>query len=359
MTSANVTSTLPEEFNRHMLTLAREFAGFTQSELAKKLSISQGTVSKLEEGLKQADLLLLEKASEVFGRPINFFTQKPSISMTLEGHFRKKSSLSKKLLRATDARMNIERLQIRKLLDSCDLDLSTPPSCNPDEYPGGPKEIAQHMRRYLGLPVGPIDNVVRAIEQSGCFVRFIDFGTLLVDGFASLSEANVPIIFINKAYPADRRRLTLAHEFGHVIMHRNRVAPNMEDEAFEFAGEFLMPEREIKGSLYPLNLQKLARLKLKWKVSMAAILQHAKRIGAVNDRYFRYMRSELSKHGYTKEEPHELKVNTERPEALTEVFRHFKKDLDYDLENMCQLLFASEQEVKSLNQPNHERFSVV
>lgn len=359
MTSDKKTSSSLELLNPQMLTLAREYAGFTQTELAKELSVSQGTVSKLEEGLYTGDQDLIEKLSAIFDRPVDFFTQRPSVSMTLEGHFRKKSSLTKKLLRATDARMNIERFQINKLLDSCDLELPGPPSCNPDEYPHGAKEIARLIRQYLNLPAGPVENVVEAVEKAGCFVRFIDFGTLLVDGFAVLSEANVPIIFVNKAFPADRRRLTLAHEFGHVIMHRGQVRSNIEDEAFEFAGEFLMPEREIKPSLYPLNLQKLARQKLKWKVSMAAILQHAKKMGAVNDRYYRYMRSELAKNGYTKQEPHEAAVAFERPKALTQVFRHFKSDLEYDIDDMCRLLSATEKEVKSLNQPNHERFHVV
>lgn len=357
MNTANKTLNFQEMLNPQMITLAREFAGMTQSALAEELVMTQGTISKLEEGLNQGDPELLEKLSNIFQRPISFFTQKPQIPLSLEGHYRKKSSLPKKLIRSIDARMNIERIQINKLIDSCDLDLASPPDCDPDEYQKGPKEIAQLLRRHLHLPPGPVTNVTAAIEKAGCIVRFLDFGTLKIDGYSVLT--NAPIIFINKAYPIDRRRLTLAHEFGHVIMHRGRLRPNAEDEAFEFAGEFLMPEREIKSSLYPLNLQKLARLKLKWRVSMAAILQHAKRIGAVNDRYYCYMRSQISKHGYTKEEPYEDQIPVEKPQLLTQVFKHFKNDLEYNIDSMSQLLNASHAEIKSLNQPNHERFTVV
>ena len=343
--------------NPQMMTLAREFEGLTQSALAKELGVSQGTISKLEEGIKEGNTELLDKLCTIFRRPVGFFTQTPQIPLSLEGHYRKKSSLPKKLLRSIDARMNIERLQINKLIDACDLDLASPPDCDPDEYAKGPKEIAQLLRRHLNLPPGPVANVAEAVEKAGCIVRLLDFGTLKVDGYSVLT--NAPIIFINKAYPVDRRRLTLAHEFGHVIMHRGRIRPDAEDEAFEFAGEFLMPEREIKSSLYPLNLQKLARLKLKWKVSMAAILQHAKRMGAVNERYYRYMRSQISKHGYRKEEPHEQQIPVEKPQLLTQVFRHFKNDLEYDIDSISLLLNASTSEIKNLNRPNHERFTVV
>lgn len=358
MTPAKETSSSLNRFNPQMLGLAREFEGWTQTELADRLRVSQGTVSKIEEGIMQADPRLISEISKVFGRPEVFFTQVPGHSLTLEGSFRKKSALTKKLLKSTDARMNIERLQLNRLVDASSLELKDPPYCDPDAYPGGPVEIARLVRSHYGVGNGPIENLVELVEKAGCFVRYIDYGTLLVDGFAVLSGANVPIIFINRAFPSDRRRLTLAHEFGHVIMHR-MIRPNIEDEAFAFAGELLMPQSEIKSSLYPLNLEKLARLKLKWKVSMAAILQHAKRIGAVNERYYRYMRSELSKHGFTKEEPYELAIELEKPRLLTSVFRHFKDDLGYSLEDMCQLLFATPDEVKSLNSPNHERFMIL
>ncbi|WAC20913.1 XRE family transcriptional regulator [Luteolibacter sp. SL250] len=359
MTQDNATSNSPKRFNPKMLTLARDYAEMTQAELAEELKVSQGSVSKLEEDLIPASDETLEKLSRIFKRPVTFFCQFPGFPLTLEGHFRKKASLTKKLLKKADSRMNIERLQINQLVESSSLDFSDPPFCNPDEYIGGPKQIAQEIRRFLQLPPGPIEDLVEVVERCGCIVRFLDFGTLQIDGFAILSGANVPIIFINKAFPSDRRRLTLGHEFGHVIMHRGCVRPNMDEEAFTFAGEFLMPEKEIKPSLYPLNLEKLARLKLKWKVSMAAILQHAKRISAVNERYYRYMRAELSKSGYSKQEPYEESIPTEKPKLLTKVFRHFKDDLGYSIEEMSTLIFASQEEVKSLARPNHDRFTIL
>lgn len=342
-----------------MCILARDFAGMTQTELAERLNLSQGTVSKIEENIAPASEHFIVELSQIFERPIGFFTQNPGFSLTLEGHFRKKSALTKKLLKMADARMNIARLQINRLVENCSLDFPEVPKCNPEEYQGGPKEIAIAMRRFLGIPPGPITNLVEVVERAGCIVRFLDFGTLLIDGFAVLSGTNMPIIFINKAFPPDRRRLTLAHEFGHIVMHRGLLRPNSEDEAFEFAGEFMMPEREIKSNLYPLNLEKLARLKLRWKISMAAILQHGKRIGAVNDRYFRYIRTELSKSGFSKVEPYEDMVELEKPTLLTQILRFYKNELSYTIDDVAKLLFANHHEVSSLAHPNHDRFTII
>ena len=48
-----------ERFNPEMLILAREARGITQSEMAKKLSVSQGNVSKIESGMiRVSDLQL-------------------------------------------------------------------------------------------------------------------------------------------------------------------------------------------------------------------------------------------------------------------------------------------------------------
>ncbi len=356
---ANEISRLRDRLNPQMCILARDFAGMTQTDLAERLNVSQGTVSKIEEGITPASDAFISDLSRVFERPLGFFTQNPGLSLTLEGHFRKKSALPKKQLKMADARMNISRLQINRLVENCSIEFQEVPKCDPDEYPGGPKEIAAAVRQFLNIPHGPIANLVEVVETAGCIVRFLDFGTLLIDGFAVLSGTNIPIIFINKAFSPDRRRLTLAHEFGHVIMHRGRLRPNMDDEAFEFAGEFMMPAKEIKSTLYPLNLEKLARLKLRWKVSMAAILQHGKRIGAVNERYYRYIRTELSKNGFSKTEPYEDMVELEKPTSLTRILRFYKNDLGYTIDDVANLLNANHHEVSSLARPNHDRFTIV
>jgi len=342
-----------------MLSLARDFEGLTQTALSRALGVTQGTISKYEEGILEPDKDFIDKISNLFGRPVTFFEQEFDYSISLEGHYRKKSSLPKKILRVADARMNIERIQIDRLTRGSAIDLPDTPDCDPDEYSNGPREIARAMREYLKVPTGPIQNLVEVVERSGCIVRFLDFNTLKLDGFAIRSGQNVPLIFVNKAFPIDRKRLTLAHEFGHIIMHSNRVRPNSEDEAFEFGGEFLMPEREIKPTLYPLKLEKLARLKLKWRVSMGAILQHARKIGAVNERYYRYLRTEMSKYGYNKEEPHTDCIPDEKPNLLRSVLWHYRNEFDYDIDDVAALICGTRSDVKGLQATNHEQFTVV
>ncbi len=50
-----------------------------------------------------------------------------------------------------------------------------------------------------------------------------------------------------------RSRLTLAHELGHMVMHR---VPNasMEDQAFRIGAEFLMPDQDNRAELDGLTV---------------------------------------------------------------------------------------------------------
>ncbi len=62
-------------------------------------------------------------------------------------------------------------------------------------------------------------------------------------------------------------RFSLAHELGHLVMHYYFIpseATSVEDEANEFASEFLMHEREIRPQLKRLTLPILATLKQQW-----------------------------------------------------------------------------------------------
>lgn len=56
-----------------------------------------------------------------------------------------------------------------------------------------------------------------------------------------------------KNIPADRLRATLAHELGHLVLHMNDNSiskeRNIEDEAWLFAGEFLLPVEGLRKQL--------------------------------------------------------------------------------------------------------------
>ena len=63
----------PDHFNRHMLVMARESRGFTQSGLAKKMGVSQGTISKVESGATVPPTSFTSEVSNTLDYEPDFF----------------------------------------------------------------------------------------------------------------------------------------------------------------------------------------------------------------------------------------------------------------------------------------------
>lgn len=280
----------------------------------------------------------VEKLSAALKYPSGFFYQEGVARTACESFYRrKKSGLSAGLLNECDARMNIKRLHVEKLIKAADFERASLPHLDPDEFEGGAREVARHLRRLWKVPRGPIKNLSKYVEDAGCVVVMFDFGTRKIDGVSVIADDGTPIIFLNKDLSPARLRLTLAHELGHIVMHRI-PKPDMEAEAFDFGGELLMPEAEIRSSFYPLDLDRLARLKLYWQVSMAALLQHAKRLGAVNERYYTYLRTQMSRFGYLTQEPHEDLIEVEKPSLLRELIALHLGELEYSVDELSKSL---------------------
>jgi len=90
-----------------------------------------------------------------------------------------------------------------------------------------------------------------------------------------------------------------------------------EDEAFAFGGEFSFPgmaaHEEIRA---PVTLSTLAHLKVRWRMSIASLIQHATRLEIITPRQQRYLYQQLSQRGWRKAEPSSLAVPIERPRGF-------------------------------------------
>ena len=186
---------------------------------------------------------------------------------------------------------------------------------------GGPKKCGQALRQLWQLPTGPIRNVVNSIEAAGGVVYYCPLGTDKVDGISQWpldDDKMPPVFFVRDSSPGDRMRWTLAHEIGHVIMHHVPTV-DPENEANEFAGEFLMPAAEIAPQLYDMTLQKAAELKGYWKTSMASIVTRAHHLGKISkDRYTQLFKQIYAKM-YHKCEP--IPIPSEQPALFVELAR--------------------------------------
>jgi Zn-dependent peptidase ImmA (M78 family) len=334
-------------FNPEMLVLARQSRGYGQADLAALIPISSGLLSMIESGIREIPPDKLQKIGEILDYPMSFFYKNsrlcgPGINEMF------KRSRSKVPVRARDknqALCEINRLNIEALLRGVDIGDIEIPRFDLDEFDGNVQDIARAVRAKWQLPCGPIRNVVKEIEQARGIITQVQFESKLVDATSCWPSNMPPLFFVGIDFPADRIRFSLCHELGHMVMHQDSPNPFQEQQADEFAAEFLMPEKEIKPYLINLNIPKLATLKPYWKVSMSALLMRARDVGSITPRHAKTLWVEMGKMGYRQREPVELDLPPEKPKLLEEILGVYCNQMGYTLKNLAKLFNLYEREL--------------
>jgi Zn-dependent peptidase ImmA (M78 family) len=187
--------------------------------------------------------------------------------------------------------------------------------------------MAAAIRKHWHVQPGPIDDLTALLERNNILVLQFDFKTDKLDGFFMPLPGGIVSIALNgnPAFSADRRRHTLAHEFGHALLEHCEGFPGreVEREAEEFASELLTPAGCIRNELLPpLTIARLKELKFRWKVSMGSLLYRAHSLETMNDSKYRRAWMFLSSQGYRRREP-DCGVNEEQPALLKQLVNGF------------------------------------
>lgn len=337
--------------NPEMIVIGRESRGMTQSELANHLSVSQTAISRIEGDLLSVSNDMLKELCCALDYPESFFflDEKilgPGISGMGIIYHRKRKNIPLKIVAMIQAQINIRRMHISKLLRGVELEKPYEiPHLDVDDYNGDIRKIASLVRAAWNLPQGPIKNLTECIEEAGGIVIKIDFGTTKIDALCQHYPGLPPIFFVNSKSPGDRLRFTLAHELGHIVMHRV-PNDNMENEADVFASELLMPSKDIKSLLTNVSLRTLANLKPYWKVSMASMLLKSRDLGTITPRAYSYLWMEMGKAGYRRREPIDIPI--EEPNTMKNLISLYREDLGYGASEISKIIALNDSETNLL-----------
>ncbi|SOD17627.1 XRE family transcriptional regulator [Pedobacter xixiisoli] len=332
------------DINFRMLPLARESRGMTQLELVTKVpNLSQGNYSRMEKGLLPIPKETLDNISSVLNFPVSFFCYSKLYTDTAEYFYRKRVTMPKKELIKLEANFDIIRIWLEQLLGDVEVpDLSLPTI----EVEGNntPEEIARKIRYAMGIPKGPIDKLVRVIEQHGILVYFLRQSPDKFDGTTIITYSGQRIIVINDNLPNYRKRFTIAHEFGHVTMHLpyspiTEPYRDVENEADRFAAEFLMPEMDIRRDLIRFKYSLLTDLKRYWKVSKAALIRRAYDLKFIDQSKYTFMMIELSRYGERRQENSD--VDLDHPLILAQIIKIYGEQLNYDKQDIYNMISIS------------------
>lgn len=305
-------------WNGDILRMTRRAAGLTQDDLIRRagLDITQAALSRYESSLREPDSEdILERIASALEVTTEFLRagERTFPMVSVSAHMRRQKSVPPTVWKDLEAQLNLDRVHWHLLMRGIDL---KPRLHFPiyDVADMSPEQAARLVREAWQLPIGPVESLVGWLEAAGAVVSADDFGTQRVDGMSQWI-GDFPIISLNKAAPNDRKRLTLAHELGHLVLHSDAPSLDAEVEANAFAAEFLMPEVEIAPELRSgsLTLGKLRSLKLKWGTSMQAIFERAYTLGIVDTDQRKAFYRQLSARGWKTVEPDSDLVEIDEP----------------------------------------------
>lgn len=190
-----------------------------------------------------------------------------------------------------------------------------PPVRLPRLRPGGSiVAAAAAAREAMGISDGPIGSLTMAMERAGIPVVMRSAASVgSISGEADMSERHIglsawlgefadqPLVMMPALSSWERTRWTLAHELGHICLHRGGVTgAEVEDEAHAFAGEFLAPISQVAPELpAQVTLTALIDVKVRWGVSIGALIMHLSRHHVIDAERTRTLQRQL----YTRKNP--------------------------------------------------------
>ena len=164
-----------------------------------------------------------------------------------------------------------------------------------------PASAAGYVRAAWGLGDVPVQSMLDTVEANGVRVFALPDETgVEVDAF-SFWQDDTPFMLVSTAKTSERLTFDLAHELGHLILHRDHDRPagrDREREADAFASHFLMPANDVCAQVRVIpSLEDIAIMKHRWGVSTAALNYRLHSLQLISDWHYRQICIELAKRG--------------------------------------------------------------
>jgi Zn-dependent peptidase ImmA (M78 family) len=160
------------------------------------------------------------------------------------------------------------------------------------------------VRSAWGLGNKPLPNIIHLLESRGVRIFSLVEECRELDAF-SFWYKQTPFICMNTVKTAEHSRFDVAHELGHLVLHRDHARPRgrlEEQEAHAFASAFLMPTADMltHGKRFP-SFNDLVLLKRRWGVSVAALAYRLHSLKLITDWHYRELCIEISRYGRARE----------------------------------------------------------
>lgn len=267
----------------------------SQRELSNKLEgqVSPTAIEKYEKGLMMPSSSALILLSKALGMKLDYFFRPFTVAIdTSKFEFRKNASLGVKKVESIKYMVcaEIEKyLEIEGILGNTttfSLDYSNILVENEDEA----KLLARRLREDLNIGSDAIVSAVELLESCGVKIIVIDHDEKF-SGTCN-TAGTIPVIVINRNMSSERKRITIFHELGHLLMH---CAEGVDEEKMctIFANEVLIPSDKFKSLLgtsrHDISLVELQAIQREYGISVDALMAKAAQLNIItSNRYTSY-----------------------------------------------------------------------
>ena len=315
--------------NGDRLKQARIYRGLTVAELAEQVGCQRQTLSMYEIAKSQpSDTTVVERIARALDFPIRYFYEKQTPHAIGTVYFRSLLTTNKKYRNEQIVKMAFLS-QVYSFIQDYIAFPEFEAVILPDDC--SPETAASILREKWRLGQGPIDNLISIVEQHGILVTSFNTSTDDVDAFSQLVDImgnpTFLIAYSSNKTSAARIHFDIAHELGHICLHE--WSDDIEDipkdefkkrerEANDFAAAFLLPEDSFKRDALggPQTIAYYKQLKKKWKVSIAAMIRRAEKLGVMTMDEYQTLIRIMQRRGQRKEEPLDDVLITAAPALL-------------------------------------------
>jgi Zn-dependent peptidase ImmA (M78 family)/DNA-binding XRE family transcriptional regulator len=353
---------IPAIVRPNILAWARESAGYSLEEAAKRLQTSPDKLESWENGTKPPSIAKVRKMVTVYKRPLHFFfLDEPPVDPPIPHDFRRLP---------VDGIVHYEpalRFQVRAAYErrQIALDLAADLDVKPARFPlagslgDDPEVLSDRVRSFLNVTVADQKRTHRPGDNYRLWRTCLEAKDVLIFQFTgirpkqmlgfSLSFDLLPVIAVNRKLKPNGRVFTLLHELAHLIVGESGVCDLAEDHlgsptdqrtevfANRLAAAMLLPKAAVlsepivrkRGSgQHEWSNDELESLAHAYGVSEETVLRRLLTLGRTTQRFYARKRAEyLARYERLEEEEREAVDRDEfrrnRPQEVISNFGRF------------------------------------
>lgn len=325
---------------------ARVARGLSLRDAALQIGISHTELKNLEEGKRAPKSDLLLKMAKLYRVRTEYFYRAVTLEIKEEQIcHRGRHKLTEKDIEKIKALLSDRGEQVIELLQYYE----TSPFSN--DYSAKFKDrkitaledidqFASDVRQAWSLGLNPIDDLIDSIEKVGIFIFSADIHDSDFDGFSCVIEQS-PFIVINDNQVAVRKRFSIAHELGHILLEQFKMPKlDIEQACNRFAAAFLLPKESVfsfigenRSSINCLELKNMAE---EFGVSIESALYRLATLKIINNKTLDEIKNNLDQRGLLKNDF--AKVFMKKPRLLEQLILRGLEENYYNESKAAQFL---------------------